>query len=336
MKRIQLFLVLFFVVLAGKSTAQTSSIAAVGGRAPVFSLKDVTGKTRALEDFRGRFVVISFISAKCPVSNDYNGRLRALASEYGSRNVAFVGINSNSDEPVSLIKQHSERNGLRFPILKDTDNSIADAYGAVRTPEIFVVDGEGIVRYHGRIDNARNVQNVRRNDLRSALDELIGRKPVSIPDTKAFGCLITRANGPVRLMKPAEFPKLLSESKGKVLVVNFWATWCGPCVAEFPEFVAIDQKYRAKGVRVVGISADELSDIDQKVIPFIREQKVKFEIAVQAVEDPQEMIDVVDKQWSGALPATLVYDRAGKRVFVRYGIIDRDILVAAIEKALKN
>ncbi len=284
MKRTILFPVLFLVALTVTSNAQTPSIASVGAIAPGFSLKDLTGKTRALDEFRGRMVVVSFISAKCPVSNDYNSRLRALATQYSARNVAFVGINSNSDEPVNLIKQHAERNGFRFPILKDADNSVADAYGAVRTPEIFVVDGEGIVRYHGRIDNARNVQNVRRNDLRAALDELIERKPVSIPDTKAFGCLITRANGPVKLMKPAEFPKLIADSKGKVLVVNFWATWCGPCIAEFPEFVAIDQKYRAKGVRVVGISADELSDIDQKVIPFIREQKVKFEIAVQAVE----------------------------------------------------
>ena len=147
---------------------------------------------------------------------------------------------------------------------------------------------------------------------------------------------IQKKSGKVGLIKPAEYSRLLAESKGKVLVVNFWATWCAPCVAEFPEFTSIDQKYRQQGVKVVGISADELSDIDSKVIPFVRKQKAQFRIAVQAVEDPQEMIDVVDKKWGGELPATFVYDKRGNRVFVKYGIIDRDQLVEAIDKALKS
>jgi len=145
-----------------------------------------------------------------------------------------------------------------------------------------------------------------------------------------------KKNGKVGLIKPAEYSRLLAQSKGKVLVVNFWATWCAPCVAEFPEFTSIDQKYRQQGVKVVGISADELSDIDSKVIPFVKKQKAQFRIAVQAVDDPQEMIDVVDKKWGGELPATFVYDKRGNRVFVKYGIIDRDQLVEAIDKALKS
>ena len=154
--------------------------------------------------------------------------------------------------------------------------------------------------------------------------------------TKRPGSQAKKPSSNVGLIKPAEYSKLIAGSKGKVLVVNFWATWCAPCIAEFPEFTSIDQKYRPLGVKVVGISADDLGDINDKVVPFVKQQKAQFRIAVQAVEDPQEMIDVVDKKWGGELPATFVYDKRGNRVFVKYGIIDRDQLVQAIDKALKS
>lgn len=139
----------------------------------------------------------------------------------------------------------------------------------------------------------------------------------------------------VGLLKPADFVKFKDAAKGQVLVINFWATWCGPCVAEFPEFVMLDKKYRDKGVKFVGISADEVADLKPKVIPFIKQHKVAFEMVIQDAEDPQEMIDAVHKDWPGTLPATFVYDKQGNLAYSRFGIIDRDLLVAAIEKALQ-
>jgi peroxiredoxin len=324
---------------------------AVGQPAPNFALADLNGKKHALNDYRGKVVAIAFIATQCPISNDYNARMRAIAEEYGKKNIIFLGINSNFNESVAEIKSHAAKNNLSFPILKDHANKIADAYGAQRTPELFVIDADGVLRYHGRIDNSRDVRRVNRQDLREALNEMIAGKSVSVSEGKAFGCPIKRAQNAraikaaetraqnfepkIGTIKPLDFKKFKDAAKGQVLIINFWATWCGPCIAEFPEFVAIDAKYRAKGVKLVGISADEFADIKPKVIPFIKEQKAMFDILVQDVEDPQEMIDIVDKNWLGTLPATFVYDKQGNSIYTRYGIIDRDQLVEAIEKALK-
>jgi thiol-disulfide isomerase/thioredoxin len=143
-------------------------------------------------------------------------------------------------------------------------------------------------------------------------------------------------DGPkVGTLKPADFGKFKDSAKGKVLVLNFWATWCGPCVAEFPELVALDAKYRDKGVKLVGITADDPDDIQPKVIPFIKKLQVKFDIIRQDTDDPEEMMNQITKEWNGEIPATFVYDKQGNLAYSRFGIIDRDLLAAEIEKAMK-
>jgi peroxiredoxin len=331
-------------------TPVAHAAAEITREAPAFELPDLSGQRRKLTDYRGQVTVITFISAKCPVSSDYNERIANLGRELGKRGVAFLAINANSDETLDIIRDHARTFGFTFPVLRDADGKVADAYGAVRTPEAYVVDQKGVLRYHGRIDNARKIADVKRSDLHEAVLELLAGKAVSIPETKAFGCLIVRdeaheaapqkqpaaAAAKVDLLKPAGLTRMLQESKGRVLLINFWATWCGPCVAEFHEFVAFDEKYRSQGLRVVGISADEVSDLQSKVVPFVKEKNARFDIFVQDVDDPQVMIDLIDKNWEGALPATFVYDRTGKLTFVRYGIIDREQMTLVIEKALKG
>ncbi|MBO0798906.1 MAG: redoxin domain-containing protein, partial [Blastocatellia bacterium] len=315
----------------------TSASTAIGKPAPDFTLTDLDGQSHSLKDYRGKIVALAFISVTCPVSNSYNERMRAIAGDYGKKNVVFLGINSNANESPADIKAHAAKNNFTFTILKDEGNSIADAYGAERTPEIFLIDGDGVLRYHGRIDNSRELSKVSRQDLRAALDELLEGKAVSVTEAKAFGCMIQRSQNAksikavatgatesvepkVTMLKPADFDKFKDSAKGKVLVVNFWATWCGPCVAEFPELVALDTKYRDKGVKVAGISIDDVDDIKDKVIPFIKEQKAAFDILVSDSKDPEDIINLVDKNWEGTLPTTFVFDKKGALVYTRYGI----------------
>lgn len=160
-----------------------------------FTLQDYSGNEYSLSDFRdSTAIVVMFIATQCPVSNDYNDRMVSLFEDYQPKGLAFVGINSNKQESVDEIKEHSRDHGFEFPVLKDWNNVIADQFGAAVTPEIFVLNSLFQVLYHGRIDNSRRESDVKSKDLRTALDEILAGRAVSNSETKAFGCTIKRVS----------------------------------------------------------------------------------------------------------------------------------------------
>lgn len=140
----------------------------------------------------------------------------------------------------------------------------------------------------------------------------------------------------IELMKVPDVAKLREQARGQVLIVNFWATWCHGCVAEFPEFVALDKEYRDKGVKVVGISLDEACNIASKVVPFIKKSGAQFDIRVPDMTDPQPIIDQFTPEWTGAMPVTLIFDRRGTLVYKRFGVIDRAQVVLEVERLRKT
>ncbi len=181
------------ILAAGLLRAGAPAKLEPGSAVPAFSLADVDGKSHSLKEYLGgTYAVIMFIATQCPVSNAYNERMVALAHDYTARGVAFVGINSNKQESVDEIREHAKKHGFPFAVLKDNGNVVADEYGAQVTPEIFLVDSGGILRYHGRIDDNRDVSDVTSQDLRQALDALLAGKAVTRAETKSFGCSIKR------------------------------------------------------------------------------------------------------------------------------------------------
>lgn len=199
MKSIHRFALACAIALAGVVSPATASSPKLepGAQAPAFTLNDINGTEHSLKDFLGsKYVVIMFIATQCPVSNAYNGRMEQLAKEYASKGVAFVGINSNKQENLDEVRQHAKEHGFTFTVLKDPGNTVADAYAAQVTPEIFLLDSHGILRYHGRIDDSRDVQDVTSQDLRNTLDALLAQKEVPRAETKAFGCSIKRVARP--------------------------------------------------------------------------------------------------------------------------------------------
>ncbi|MFA7229212.1 MAG: thioredoxin family protein [Melioribacteraceae bacterium] len=190
MKKIYFIAVLsLLVIISGYSlTAKDTK------KAENFRLKDYNGKEIQLSDFKSsKAVVLIFVSTQCPVSNAYNSRMAGLFSDYKDKGIAFLGINSNEKESVSEIKDHAKNNDLGFSILKDEKNIIADKFSASVTPEVFVLNGNNEILYHGRIDDSRKESDVKSDDLRVALDQILAGKQVANSKTKAFGCSIKRA-----------------------------------------------------------------------------------------------------------------------------------------------
>ena len=188
----------FFATSLAARAAPAARAAAlkIGAPAPDFTLPAASdGKAVALKDLlaKSKAVAVVFVATQCPVSNAYNTRMAALGKEYAAKGIPLVGINSNKTEPATEVKEHAEKHGFTFPVLKDDGNKIADAYGATHTPEVFVLDPKGNLLYHGRIDeNQDDPQGVKSPDLRNALDAVLSRRPVPAAETKAFGCTIKR------------------------------------------------------------------------------------------------------------------------------------------------
>lgn len=124
-------------------------------------------------------------------------------------------------------------------------------------------------------------------------------------------------------------------AKPRPLLVNFWATWCDPCREEFPELVKIDKDYRDKGLEFVAISLDDVAEIKEGVPQFLGKMGATMPAFLLSDNDPGPAITFVDPNWSGALPATLLYDREGKIVYKHFGRFKDAELRAAIEKAIK-
>jgi thiol-disulfide isomerase/thioredoxin len=136
----------------------------------------------------------------------------------------------------------------------------------------------------------------------------------------------------VRAVNAEEMQALLKRDGKRPLLVNYWATWCDPCRDEFPDLVKIDRDYRAKGLDFIAITLDDLVDIKTAVPKFLLAMNAKMPVYLLNVADPEPAINMVDSNWSGALPATFLYDNTGKVVYKHFGRVNPGELRAAIEK----
>jgi len=195
-------LFLFPVLVGCALRAEPAPRSASSRRVADFTLKDAaTDKPISLSDFKTKkAVVVVFIGTECPINNAYMPVLAELAKAYADKDVQFLGVNSNSNDTPAQITGHAQKNHLPFPVLRDAANVVADQFGAKRTPEAFVLDSDGAIRYQGRIDDQFGVGAQRkaptRRDLVEALDEVLAGKPVSLPSTKVAGCYIARVIQP--------------------------------------------------------------------------------------------------------------------------------------------
>jgi peroxiredoxin len=136
--------------------------------------------------------VVIFVSTACPISNGYNDRMKAIYNQYSARGVHFVFINANNSESAAEVAEHAKAHGFPFAVYKDPTGAAADLFGAQVTPETFVMDKDGVMRYRGYVDDAVQEARVHNQGLRMALDAVLAGKEVPMAQTKAFGCTIKR------------------------------------------------------------------------------------------------------------------------------------------------
>jgi thiol-disulfide isomerase/thioredoxin len=122
----------------------------------------------------------------------------------------------------------------------------------------------------------------------------------------------------------------------KPLLVNFWATWCEPCREEFPDLVKLDAAYRPKGLDFIAVTLDDLADIKTGVPKFLREMHAQMPTYLLNLSDPEPAIKLIDAGWSGALPATFLYNAKGELVYKSLGRVKIAELRAAIDKVLST
>jgi thiol-disulfide isomerase/thioredoxin len=136
----------------------------------------------------------------------------------------------------------------------------------------------------------------------------------------------------VAVIKFPELQKRLERPTDTTYVVNFWATWCGPCVKELPNFEQLRVANAGKKVKVLLVSLDYASQLDKKVMPFVKQRGLKAEVLLLNEPDPNEWISKVDAKWSGALPFTLIFNNRTKR----RATFERELSAAELQAALKN
>lgn len=337
----------------------------IGAKAPDFALPGVDGKKHKLAEYnKAKVLVIVFTCDHCPTAQAYEERIKALAADYKDKGVTLVAISPNDPQAVRLdelgytdlsdslaeMKIRAKDKGFKFPYLYDGDKQeVSKAYGPVSTPHVFIFDSERKLRYVGRVDdNEKQPDKVTSPDARNAVEALLAGRPVPVEKTKTFGCSIKwsdkRASVKQSFEKWAQEPitlptidlegvkKVLKNDSNDVCLVNIWSTRCGPCVAEFPEFVEINRMYRGREFKMVSINV-EGSEAKDRVLSFLKKNQASFTNHVYD-GDVYALIDAVDPKWSGAIPYTLLIKPHGEVAYRHLGEIEPLAMKKAVVECL--
>lgn len=357
----------------------------IGSAAPDFSLPGIDGRTHTLSEYKdGKVLVVFFTSNHCPTSHGAAARLKTFLAEYRPKGMTFVAINPNHPDGLSVdelgyskyndgfedMKKYAADEKFDFPYLYDGEKqTVAKAYGCLATPHVFVFDAACKLRYKGRFDDSvygGDDSTVKSPDTRNAVKAVLAGQPAPVEVTSPLGCSTKwRSKQTAVAAKMANWDKtpvevepidaagaaaLQKNGTKKLRLINVWATWCGPCVAEFPELVKSSRQFDMRDFEFISISADKPDDIakakeflekrgaglSDSLAKSVKAEGRKTNSYIIKGSSTEELLKALDPEWAGGIPHTLLVGTDGRIVWHHNGQVDGEELRAKILGHLGN
>jgi len=350
----------------------------IGDAAPDFSLRGIDDQMHTLAEYKdAKLFAVIFLSNHCPDSQASEGRVKKLVEDMKDKGLTLIAINPNNPDglrPDELgyskyndsfeeMKLHAKEQGFNFPYLYDGETqAIAKAYGCLATPHLFVFDADRKLRYKGALDDSRYADpaTVKSTDGRNAVEALLVGKPVPVETTTVHGCstkwmtkktLVAEDDAKweqkpvdVELIDAAGVAALRKNGTRKVRLFNVWATWCGPCVAEFPELVKTARKFGLREFELITISMDEPTDKDKvkaflekkhaaipdRLKPSLKEEGRATNSYIFNGASQDELVKALDRLWPGPIPFSLLVAPNGEVIWRHNGAVDGEELRAKV------
>jgi len=337
----------------GVASAEVHPILPLGSPAPDFALPGVDGQVHKLNDYASSPVlVVVFTCNHCPIAQMYEHRIQQLANDYQSKGVAVVAIQPNDPQAIRIdeldssdvsdslpeMKIRVQYKHLTYPYLYDGDTQqVTRAYGPQATPHVFIFDQQRRLRYEGRMDNSYRMELVKTQDARNAIDALLAHKEVAVKHTGVFGCStkwkeksadrvaaiekINQQPVSVDMISKAELTTLSKNPSHQMMLVDFWATWCGSCIVEFADLQNTLRMYGARDYSVVTVSAN-MPDEKAGVLRFLEKQHATSKNYLFDSQDTASLQTAFDPKWDSAVPYTVLLSADGKVLYKQLGSAD--------------
>ncbi len=346
-------LVVLFLSLGVASAEEVHPVLALGSPAPDFALPGVDGQVHKLSDYASSPVlVVVFTCDHCPIAQMYERRIQQLATDYKNKGVAVVAIQPNDPQAIRIdeldstdvsdslpeMKIRVQYKHLTYPYLYDGDTQqVTRAYGPQATPHVFIFDQQRHLRYEGRMDNSYRMELVKTQDARNAIDALLDHKEVAVKHTGVFGCStkwkeksaarvaalekINEQPVSVDMISKDGLTKLSKNPSHQMMLVDFWATWCGSCIVEFADLQNTLRMYGARDYSLVTVSAN-MPDEKAGVLRFLQKQHATSKNYLFDSQDTTSLQTAFDPKWDSAVPYTILLSADGKVLYKQLGSAD--------------
>ena len=325
----------------------------IGSVAPDFVLPGVDGNVHRLSDYASSpILVVVFTCNHCPIAQMYESRIQGLADDYKARGVAVVAIQPNDPKAIRIdeldssdvsdslaeMKIRAQYKHLSYPYLYDGETQgVARAYGPQATPHVFIFDEQRHLRYEGRMDDSYRTELVKARDARKAIDALLAHREVAVTHTGVFGCstkwsekTADRAAAiqkleeqpvTVQLASKADLVTLRKNPSHQMVLIDFWATWCGSCIAEFADLQETYRMYMVRDFSLVTVSAN-MPDEQAGVLRFLQKKHATSRNLLFSSDDTTSLQTAFDPAWDSAVPYTVLLSSDGRVLYRKLGSVD--------------